>query len=491
MRRTLHPFGDRRRPARIGAGIAVAAAAVAVMASPASAGTAGLAAKPGPTRAPIVLQDHIEMFGVDLASDSAGTAYLGWISSANGTSDARTVHLCVLPKGASACAGGIMSTDSLDHAGARDIRVLATSTGHVTLLWFHDTAGSVNGPNGGRVATATYQRGGTLSDGTDRFDAPSFGDLFAAANGPGGTIWTLTWSTVNDGRELQVHPGFTAPAHNLTTPYRVIHGWLAFAGSRAVIAVDKDGAIGEPVAYTSGTTSFPAFKKVLHTWNLGGAVGMVGTRSGVRLAAGTDNASYQPVISKFAGTSFGPPHLDGDTNPCAPSSHDLVTDASGRVADASAECSQVAVANLANTTNAAIVRFNTGGTPAGTTPQIATTPRGIAWVAWGIESNTADKLKVVPVLLPGLETSVTHSGPGGTVTVTGPAKCLPAVQAPVKVTAHPAQGFHLAGTTLKLAGTNVHGTINGASIPPGASRKLVGTATFTRSGQPAKRVWPR
>jgi hypothetical protein len=72
--------------------------------------------------------------------------------------------------------------------------------------------------------------------------------------------------------------------------------------------------------------------------------------------------------------------------------------------------------------------------------------------------------------------------------VTGPARCLPAVQAPVKVSAHPAQGFHLAGTTLKLAGNTVHGTINGASIPPGASRALVGTATFTRTGQPAKHV---
>ncbi len=493
MQRITHrPSGARRGLVRAAAGIAVVATALAALAAPAVAAVRPAVARgvvPGPTRKPLVVDDRIELSGYDLAIDSAGTAYLGWISAHSSSNDDRTVHLCVLPKEARACSGGVQSTDSLGTSSAAGLRVLVTSAGHATLVWFHDTNASVNTPDGGRIATATFQHGGSLSDATDQTHAPSFGGLLTAAMGPGGSIWLVTQNSTGTGQHIQVHPGLTAAPHTLTAKFLVGDAWLAFAGTKPVLAIDQYGSITQPVSYaTENGTTWSTFKKVAHTWSVGGAIGLVGTRSGVRLVASVDEAGYFPVVARWTGSGFSAPKPDGDTNSCAPSTHDLVTDASGRVADVSNECDKIAVANLANTTTAGIVRFSAGGAVAGGRPQIASTPRGVAWVAWAVESSVANKLEVVPVLLPALASSAATSSPAGKVTVSGPARCLPPVTAAVKVTGRPASGWHVGATSLKLAGTTVHGTINGASIPPGASRALVGSVTFTHSGQASKVV---
>ena len=105
---------------------------------------------------------------------------------------------------------------------------------------------------------------------------------------------------------------------------------------------------------------------------------MVATKSGVRLIASIDNADYWPVIAKWNGAGFSKPVPTGDKNACAPSSHDLNTDASGRLVDVSEECSNVTIANLPATTVAGLFSFKSGGTFAGGIPQIASTPRGHA-----------------------------------------------------------------------------------------------------------------
>jgi hypothetical protein len=108
------------------------------------------------------------------------------------------------------------------------------------------------------------------------------------------------------------------------------------------------------------------FRNVARTWTSDANLGLTDTRHGVRLVATVNNASYFPVVSRWTG--------NGDTNNCSPNSHDAVADASGRMADVSRECTDVAVTNLPDTTHAAVVRFGSGGTFAGGDPQITTSP---------------------------------------------------------------------------------------------------------------------
>ena len=119
----------------------------------------------------------------------------------------------------------------------------------------------------------------------------------------------------------------------------------------------------------------------------GAGIGLVGTKSGVRLIATQDN-SYAPVVAKWNGSAFSTPQLIGDHSACDPSSHDASTDASGRIVDIANECGQLTVYNLPNTTTAGIVRFSSGGTNSAGPAQIASTPRGHAIAVWAIESPT-------------------------------------------------------------------------------------------------------
>jgi hypothetical protein len=489
----------RVRKAVLAAGSLAASAAMAVAMTMLPASAAGFSrtmagptpsVKAGPTGTPIVVGNHVELSGYDLATDTAGTAYLGWISDSSGSNSDRIVHLCVLPLGAKACQGGVMSTASLGVSSAAGLRVIATSKGHVTLVWFHDTTSSGTVSNGGRIATATYQSGGSLSAATDQANAPSFGALLSANLAPGGAIWAVTQNSSSAGQKIQVYQGLGATPKPLTAPYFVGHAWLAFAGNKPILAIDQYGAISQPVGYTSENGStWTGFKKVAHTWNVGGAVGMVAAKSGVRLVASVDTAGYYPVVARWMGSKFSTPKLTGDKNACAPNSHDLVTDASGRIADVTNECGKITVADLANTTKAGIVRFSAGGTVAGGNPQIATTPRGHAWVAWAIESTTANKLEVVPAMLPALSVSKTGSSGAGSVVVTGPASCLPAVVAPAKLKVKAASGWKVKSKSLKIGGKAVKsGKIDGGSLSAGTLHSLVGQASFVRSGAGTKTV---
>jgi hypothetical protein len=105
------------------------------------------------------------------------------------------------------------------------------------------------------------------------------------------------------------------------------------------------------------------------------------------------------VVAQWTGSAFGSLTLTGDTNNCAPSSHDPVSEASGRLADVSMECGDVAIANLPDTLHADLFRFLVNGTFAGTLPQITTTPSGRAWVTWSIQTTTGDELFAAPLQL--------------------------------------------------------------------------------------------
>jgi hypothetical protein len=440
------------------------------------------APSPGLTGPPITLDTNADLTGgYDAATSASGTTYIAWISDLGNAN--RTVHLCVLPPGKTACAGGIQSTSSLSGSSAAGIHVIVAGSA-VTLVWFHDTAQSVNGPEGAKIATAAVQNG-VLSAAHDQAPAPSFGTLEDVAAGPGGTIWTVT---VRSGvQSVQVIPGLGNQPVTVGTPYLVSTGQgvqLAFDGSVPVMVIQMGGAISQPIAYASERNGkWSSFTNVAHTWTAAANLGLAQTKSGIRALASVDNASYQPVVSRWTGTAFAPPQLTGDKNACAPASHDPVADASGRMADISMECGDVAIANLTDTLHAGIVRFSNGGVFGGGPPQLATTPRGLGWAVWSIQASTNDTLKAGPVLLPGRDSTAQATGQGNQVKLTGPASCLPPVGVPVKVAGTPASGWQVSSSALALDGTALSGTtLDGSTLTAGSAHTLTGKVTFSKGG---------
>lgn len=280
---------------------------------------------------------------------------------------------------------------------------------------------------------------------------------------------------------MQVIPGLGNKPVTVPTPYLIGTAQLAFAGSTPVMAIQMDGAISQPISYASETNGrWPAFTALANTWTSDANLGLAATTSGIRALASVDNANYWPVVSKWTGSSFSPPQLTGDKNPCSPASHDPVADASGRMADISRGCSDVAVTNLTDTLHAAVTRFASGGTLAGPNPQIATSPRGHAWVVWSIEGSANDNLLAAPMLLPGRDvTAKATSTKGNEADLKGPASCLPPVSIPVKVSGVPAAHWTVSSSTLSFNGKTITGkTLDGSTLTAGKSYTLTGQVNF-------------
>lgn len=477
------PTSIRIRTATVAASAAavlsLAAAPAALAAGPAADATNPVPASAGLTGTPITLVNNAEFSGYDATTDASGKAYIGWIADKGA---GRKVSLCTLPRGAKSSAGGIKTVDSLGDSSAQGLRVLVTPGGQVTLVWFHDTVASENGPQGSEIAIATSQSGGPLSAPHNIATAPSFGTMFDAVAGPGVTIWTVTQpSGATD--KLEVRAGLSSPPVTITAPVIVGNARLRFSGSTAVLAIQKAGAITQPVSYATKTSGpWSSFRAVTHTWTYA-VLGLASTRSGVRLLASVANADYFPVVSRFTGGGFTRPALTGDRNNCSPSSHDPVSDASGRMADVSKECSDLAIANLTDTLHAAVARFNVHGTFAGGDPQLTTAPSGRGWVVWSIESSVSNKLLVAPLVLPARTVTATKSAGGNRVTLTGPASCLPPVDLAVGVKGSPAAHWSAGTKVLKLGSATLHSpVVHGASLKPAASYTLSGSVTFAHGG---------
>lgn len=408
--RHTRPDAARRRRSRAAAALGMALAgsclaAPALVASAAPAAPAAAAPRPGLIGSPIVIANQGQFDGYDVATTAAGTTFVGWISAGT-SSTGRLVHLCSIPAGQLTCAGGVHTIDSLGPSSAEGLRVLAAPSGAVTLVWFHDTSpGSVNGPRGGRIAEATVGAGGSLNAAVDVGDAPSFGSMVAAGIGPDHTIWTVDAASAGGG-PLGVRDG-TGPDVKVAIPWPYVGSVsLAFAGPTPILGAAQAGQVIKPVFAASRTATYAwtRFAPVAGTWSVQVDTGLTATSSGVRLVTSVNNSTYHPVVAAWTGTAFGRPVLIGDTNNCAPTSHDTATDASGRLVDVSIECNQISVANLEKTTHAAIVRFGTRGITAGGTPQIATTRSGRAIVAWTVEapSTPTDRLYLAAVQLAGV-----------------------------------------------------------------------------------------
>jgi hypothetical protein len=468
-------------------------ATVALLAASAFAGRADAlpatssAAKPGLAGRPITLAKHVTITGngVDIATSKSGTAYVGWISEhATGRASSDAIFLCVLPLHATSCKGGTQSTPSLDKNTARDLKVLAAPNGTVTLIWFDDKRTSTSGPRDGQIVESTVSNG-SLSGARVVADAPTNGDLLDAELAPDGSVWTVATGSIAVST-IEVRPGITNAPVTLRTPFGVGFGRIAFSGSQAVVTVQKDGALTTPDSYTYlDHGAWAKFHSIARTWS-GADPGLVSTKTGIRYISTLDDASYAPVVSRWTGSSFTTRQPIGGHSACFPSSHDSVTDASGRVADISLECdSSIAVANLADTFHAATALFRPAGEIAGSTPQIATTPRGDAWVSWSIESSPAASgmtLKVQAFRLPGLQQQSSRQGRHGHVMLTGPASCMPDDTISVGVVGHGDPHWVVASHRLSLGTKTLSSTLDGASLRAGKQYTLKGSVTFRDGG---------
>jgi hypothetical protein len=479
MSRTTRP----RRLARIAAMSGAALAAAALTPAAASAVPARPAAHhpPGVIGSAITLDNHVQLDGFDEATDSHGNAYIGWIAnSSQANAASRTIYLCTLHPGSSTCAGGIQHTASLGISSAASLKVIVTKSGQVTLVWFHDDNASENGPNGSSIAESTSDRGGPLSPATDVVtNAPSFGFMLDAERGPDGKIWTITYADLTG--PLQLRDGFTPTATHLTPPWPVSFAQLAFAKGKPIMTVEKDGSISPGPSYASASGShWSSFKPVAKTWTVGTNAALTATGHGVRLITGVNNASYRPVISKWTGNGFSHRKLTADHNPCAPSGHDAYSDGSGRLVEVTNECSKIAVSDYPDDSHNVVLRFSGKGLVNAQTPQIASTSRGTAFVAWSVEAgSTGDLLRVVRFRLPDRTTHRSKHGSPGKVTVFGPVSCLPAVATPVRVKAHHASGWTVSSTSLRLGHNKLHKhSLDGSKLKPGKTYKLHGSAVF-------------
>jgi hypothetical protein len=208
-------------------------------------------------------------------------------------------------------------------------------------------------------------------------------------------------------------------------------------------------------------------------------MGLVSTKTGLRLLATDNDISYRAVIAPWAGTTFAKWHLaKEEKGNCTTGSHDLNTDASGRLVDVSNWCGKLSIADLPNQTTAALVQFNPGDVE-GSVPQVTTTPRGHGVVVWSVLSGAGNRLYFNRFLLPGLDTSVTKAG----VTVTGPVSCQPASTIAVSVKGS-LKGWKVASASLTIGGKKVasKATLNGATLTAGKVYSLVGKVVFTKGG---------
>jgi hypothetical protein len=465
-----------------GGAIAVAMAAGLTFAPPANSAPAhpavAAAARPGPVGAAFSILSGVSLTGQsgDIAMGANGTAYLGWISSSISNSNLRTVHLCVLPLGARACKGGVQTIDSGDPSTASDMFVLAPPGGKITLVWYHDTATSGINSHAAQIAEATVTNG-VLSSETDVAAGPSHGQLLDAVAGPGNKIWTLAYAGATS---LELRAGVTSSPVQVKIPFETTYAHLAFAHTTPILAITDGSEITQPPSYSYRPASaWKPFRKVPGgAWQQGIDFGLTATSRGVRLITGDGKTNYYTsVVSRWTGNAFSPVRSTGDTTEVT--THDAITDRSGRLVNLSQEGTNFAVGNLADTLHAGTFRFPVHGTTAGFAAQVATTPRGHGVAMWGVQKGTnGDTILVQPFRLAGLHKSVTKHGSHGTVALVGPASCLPASSLSVAVKGHGKPGWKVHSHKLTLNGKNVGSSINGATLRAGANYTLKGTVVF-------------
>lgn len=419
-------------------------------------------------RAPFAVYNGTYLREHDLVLAPDGTTYLAW-----GSSDG-LVSVCQLPRGATACAGGVRSV-----AAGGDPRQLevGVSGGVVRLVWMYDTDASVSSPTGARLATTTVQPDGSLAPATVAAEAPSFGSMLSATVAPDGR----TWAVVQPGAgstSLVLYPGLTSPT-TVATPYAVSDARLAFTSAgEGVLAISQAGTITTPIgaAPLSGGV-VGSFSPVFGTWNAAG-FGLTSSSRGIRLVASRNTASYQTVAATWATSRFSQATAVGDAR-CTASGHDLATDDTGRIVDAFGGACGVGATHVVKA-DGATSTFPAGGTlHAG--PQVASTPSGTAWLAWAVEGDGGafDKLLVAPVALPPVIEDVVRKTSLAKLTLSAPMGCLPPATAKLGLKVKPARGWRKVRTAITVDGKK-SSRIDGRKLKAGSRHKIVGTAVLAK-----------
>jgi hypothetical protein len=497
----VHICFPRRRVTSVAAvatiaalGVATATMAPSAAGAPTSrAGTTSAAStlrsavKPGRIGATITLAHNVSFDGdsrsYQMATDKSGDTYIAWISSNdNDSGGARAVHLCVIPKGARACAGTVKTLDPTGDSTASGLQLIVTPAGKVTIVWIANAEGV-----GAQIYYATATKTGPLSaQVTVATPLPVNSALYDAVPAPNGSIWLLAAPSDS---ALQVRKGLTGAPISVSLP----HSWefgagtssLVFSGSTPIIVAAKfGGGPLDPNAYSyEKGSSWTVFKDIPNSAAYS-PVGLVHTTSGIRLITGDAKDFYYTAISKWKGHSFTTAAKLGGSLDL--DSHDVSTDPSGRVVDVGLNDEKVTVLNLADTIHPAAFSFGLGSeTSAGSSPAVTTSARGRGWVAWsyqGGNSTKGDTLVAAPIVLAGLHTSKTAHGAPGSVKVVGPASCLPPVSISVSVTGHPKKGWKVTKRVLTLGSKKVGSSLKGGSLTAGKTYSLKGTVTFGKGG---------
>lgn len=435
-----------------------------------------------------ILATNVDLQQYDILVNRWLTGFVGWISSPTGAAD-RQVHLCVRSLvGAETCRGGVQSAapGTGGNSSAKGLRVLPVGDRNAELVWFYDTPGSVGNPDGGRIASAqvvdnpaTPQEDHVLGSAVVERVAPSFGQMLTAEAGPGG-LWTVNQRASGSG--LEIARGDGVAADFVQTPWRVGTARLAFAGQTPVVVYDKYGDIDEPLRVTRyANGAWQPATRVARTWSVGGAFDVEAAGGRVHLVSTINNASYRPQIAVWGGRAFGAHRPTGNTSSCHASTHDLVADRSGRLADISRQCTQLAIANHPRRAASAIVRGPVGGTPnADLAPQIGVRAHGEGWAVYSRSRATGDTLLVRGIHLPTLLTTVVGGRTaGGRATVRGPVSCMPGTRTPVAVGARPVRGWRVVSHRLTLDG-RPQGPVLTYNLPSSRTYRLVGVVTFAK-----------
>lgn len=454
----------------------VLAAALALVASTnASGATAppGVAARAaaGQSGPAITLFNGTYLREHDVVVAPSGTAYAAWSTSS------RTVSVCALPPGATACAG-VATIDSI--GDARQLELTLDAAGAPTAVWMYDTDASVSGPMGARLATATVQPDGSLSPASVVAEAPSNGSMYSVTRAPDGRIWAVVQPGAGK-TGLLVYPGLTSPV-GVATPYYVGDARLAFTGGLdGVLAIAQyGGSLSQPVASAALTGgAFGGFTNVPGTWNVHG-FGLVASPGGPTLVASDDSASYDSVRATWTGTGFSQ-QARLQVGSCTATGHDLQQVGTALQVDAYGSACGVTITSMRAGAPAGVVHIKPAATMHGG-PQIAVGSDGRGWVAWATEGDAGafDKLSVAPVLVPAVVDNKKAGNVAGRAKLVAPVGCLPPVKAAARLAAKPKRGWTLASRSMKLGTTVVRTKVDGAKLKPGRTYVLKGTAVFRK-----------
>ncbi|MFB9315338.1 hypothetical protein [Nocardioides plantarum] len=471
----------------------VAALALGSVSGPAASSSEPRAAagSPGSAGASVVLDRDANYSRFDVATDRAGTSYVGWISSHPGDDLFSQVHVCVLPVGATACAGGIQTIDALEKVTAEQLFVVA-SDDQATLVWHHLSGdASTDDPMQDRIAAAQVVDG-HLMPGTDVASAPSESTLMAVNAGPRGISAALVSGPDDDARTVYYYDALStstpASPTTLRAPYAVGNVQLADDGTSSVMLIDQYAAVTAPVRVAwkpSGSGAWSSFASVAGTTTDHNTARMTTTSRGIRLLAtarDTKKGGEQSVVASWRSTAHAfskpVPALVGQS--CATGGRDVATDASGRMSSVAIGCDTLAIGNHQTGAAGALTQFRTGLSVTGVDAQIATNPSGRGWVVWIATGHSA--LVARPILLPALTSPVTTSSRAGRLTLTAPVSCLPLVNTTLEVTAKAAKGWRLQSTSVTLGNQKIYRTIPARALKPGRSYLLTAKATYLKHG---------